>query len=179
MRLNFFYRVILLCAVLLGTTLPLRAENGTEYEVKALYIVLLLKYMTFTDKSDTFSIGVIGDNPFNGHMKKYIGQKINGRKITVEFFGKDVNQAANANCHFYFIANSEVLKQKSIIQKVSKPNNMVLGDNKAFLNAGGMINLQFVRDSVSWDANKKLMDEKQIKVDFQVYQLSNNKGKVE
>ena len=135
--------------------------------------------MSFSDNAKTFNIGVIGDNPFNGHLKKYIGQTINGREIKINFYGKNVNQAAQANCHFYFVAGSELLKQKAIIQKVSKPNNMVLGDNKWFLNAGGMINLQFDKNSVSWGANKKIMDQKKIKVDFQVYQLSNNKGKVE
>jgi len=135
--------------------------------------------MTFNDNADTFKIGIVGNNPFNGHMKKFDGQKINGRKIKIQFFGKNVNQAAQANCHFYFITQSEQLKQKTIIQQLSKPDNMVLGDNKWFMNSGGMINLQFEGDSVSWDANKKLMDKKDIKVNFQVYKLSKNKGKVE
>ena len=158
--------------------MPLRAENGTEYEVKALYVVLLLKYMTFNDNAKTFNIGIVGNNPFNGHMKKFNGQMIKGRKINIHFFGKNIDAAAQKNCHFYFVADSEVLKQKAIIQQLSKPNNMVLGDNKWFINAGGMINLQFDRNSVSWDANKKLMDKKDIKVNFQVYKLSNNKGEV-
>ena len=179
MKFNIFYRAVLLCGVLLGSTLPLRAEKGTEYEVKALYVVLLLKYMTFNDDAKTFNIGIIGDNPFNGHMKKYIGQDINDRKIKIQFFGKDVNKAAQAKCHFYFISSSEVLKQKEIIKKISNPNNMILGDNKWFMSAGGMINLQFDKNSVSWEANKKIMDQKNIKVNFQVYQLSKNKGKVE
>lgn len=175
---SYIYKLLLCFGILLGSTSLAHSQEKTEYEVKALYLVSLLKYISFPDKGQVFKVGVIGDNPFKGHLKKYNGAPLKGRKVKIQFFGNNLNLAAQANCHFLFIADSEILKQKAHIKMLNKPNNVILGDNKLFMKSGGVINFQFLGNKVRWETNKKLMDLKKIKVDFQVYKLSTNKGQV-
>lgn len=178
MKLNFVYKAVIVCCTLFMSTADTYAQSKTEYEVKALYLVSLLKYITFSDKEQVFKIGVIGDNPFNGHLRKFDGKKLQGRQVKILFFNNNTDLALKEKCHFLFIANSEVLKQKALIQKLDKPNNVILGDNKWFMNSGGLINFQFLGDKVRWETNKALLDRKKIKVDYQIYQLSTNRGEV-
>lgn len=179
MRRCSIIRLLLFCSILLGSTTLLHSQNKTEYEVKALYLVSLLKYINFPGNQKDFKIGVIGDNPFKGHLKKYDGQLVNGRKIQIKFFNNNVALAAQSNCHFIFIANSEIFQQKGHIQKLNRPNNVIFGDNKLFMKAGGLINFRFLGDKVRWESNKKLLDKKKIKVNYQIYELSTNKGQVQ
>lgn len=178
MKLKFIYKAVFIYCALIMSAGSSYAQNKTEYEVKALYLVSLLKYMAFNDKEKVFKIGVIGDNPFNGHLVKFHGKMLRGRKVQIMLFNNNTDLAVQENCHFIFISNSEVLKQKALIQKLDKPDNVILGDNKWFMDSGGLINFQFLGDKVRWESNKKLMDKKNIKVDFQVYQLSTNRGEL-
>jgi len=175
MRRSFFYKILLTLFVFFGSTAHTYA-NKAEYQVKALSLVLFLKYITFNDHATEFHIGVVGDNPFAGHLKKFDGQKIKNRTIKIHFFKNNLDMAANRKCHLIFISNSEVLKQVEIIKKLSTPENLIIGDNKWFLNSGGMINLHILDNEVRWDTNKSLIDQKKLKVDFQIYELSTNKG---
>ena len=178
MRYSFIFRAILFCSVLLGSALPSFCAQKTEYEAKAIVLVTLLKYIDFNDTGDTFDIGVIGDNPFNGHLKDFNGIEVKDRKIRIHFLGNDLKRAAKQNCHFYFISKSEVLNQKDIINKLGNLRGIIFGDNKWFLKSGGMINLHIQKNKVRWNSNKKEIDKKNVKVHYQIYEQSLNKGAV-
>ena len=175
MSLKFLKRLLILCFIFLGSTQYTYADKP-EYQVKALSLVLFLKYISFNDKRDEFHIGVFGDNPFAGHLKKFDGQKIKNRKIRIHLFQNNLEEASRKNCHLIFLSNSEVLKQADLIKKLSTPNNLIVGDNKWFIKSGGMINLHILNDEVRWDTNKSIIDKKNLKVDYQIYELSTNKG---
>jgi hypothetical protein len=148
------------------------ADIKSEYQVKATYLCAFFKYINFNDNRKEYHIGVIGENPFRGHLKKYDGKLYNGRKIIVHLFGKDIDKAIKQKCHILYISNSEQLNQKVIIQKVDNPKILTVSDNKWFLSAGGAINLIILDKKVGWELNESLIKKKDLKVSSKILRLA-------
>jgi hypothetical protein len=165
MRFSLYRRTILLFALIHSMSLSTFGELRNEYELKAQYLCLLAKYIQYTNKPPVeYNIGVIGDNPFQGNLKKYDGQAINGKRINIHFFGTNVDDAVNAKCQIIFISKSEQLAQKKLIQMVSSPETLTVADNSGFLLAGGLLNFHIVDNKLRIEYNHNLLKSKDFKI---------------
>ena len=172
MKLGVLKVLFIYCVVNFYTIPMAFADIKTEYQVKATYLCAFLKYITFEGDIPKYKIGVVGENPFKGRLKAFDGKEYNGKRISVHFFGKDVNAAARAHCHILFITKSEQLNQKDILRKVDSPNTVTVGDNKWFINSGGMLNLIIVGKKVGWEVNQPAIKNKQLKVSSKILRLA-------
>jgi hypothetical protein len=146
-----------------------------EYEVKAAFVCKFLKYIKFDDKQQFYHIGIVGDNPFQGFMKKNDGKIIAGRPIKIHFYEKNDDKLKASQCHIYFIANSVILQQKNILNVINQPNCLTVGDNKWFTKSGGMLNLLTISSNTSWEINKKAIEDNKIKISSKILRLAVNK----
>ena len=172
MHYNFKFWKIVFLLLLMTCLFSFGARK--EYELKAAYLCQFLKYIEFNDKSEFFHIGVIGENPFNGFLKKYDGKSLNKRKIKIHYLGKDKAKITAQKCHIYFFAKSEVLKQKDILKLVNA-QSLTVGDNKWFNQSGGMLNLLLKPNgSVRWEINKTEISK--LKVSSKIIRMAENKN---
>ena len=83
-------RTMYLCgllALVLSTCSWFQGGVKKESEVKAAYLYTFLKYMECPgSNSEPIVIAVVGKNPFEGELKKYIGKEVRGRKIKILYF---------------------------------------------------------------------------------------------
>ena len=172
MKIGVFKVLLLYCVVNSYMMIPAFADIKTEYQVKATYLCAFLKYITFDGNINEYKIGVLGENPFRGKLKAFHGKEYNGKRISIHFFGKDADHAARANCQILFVAKSEQLNQKDILKRIDKPNTVTVGDNKWFINSGGMLNLVIVGKKVGWEVNQPAIRNKTIKVSSKILLLA-------
>ena len=146
-----------------------------EYQLKAKYLCVFLKYVTFPNDRERYHIGVIGKNPFKGALKKFEGQSFNGRKIKVHFFEKNIAAANKQKCDILYIASSEVHNQKRYLDKLNTMKTMTIGDNKWFLNSGGMLNLVLKDLKIRWELNPEELSKGDFKVSSKIFRLAANR----
>ncbi|MCM8536031.1 MAG: YfiR family protein [Lentisphaeraceae bacterium] len=146
-----------------------------EYQLKAKYLCVFLKYVTFPNDREKYHIGVLGKNPFKGSLRKFEDQLFNGKKIKIHFFGKDVARANKQKCDILYISSSEVHNQKNYLEKLNTTKTMTVGDNKWFLNSGGMLNLVLKDLKVRWELNPDKLSDADFKVSSKIFRLAANR----
>ena len=164
----FVFIAVMFCTLILNA-------GRKEFEVKAAFVCQFLKYIKFDDKQKFFHIGVVGDNPFQGFMKKNDGKVIAGRPVKIHYYEKNDAKLKASKCHIYFISNSAVLQQKNILNVINQPNSLTVGDNKWFLKAGGMLNLLTRANKTRWEINKKAIAGNKINISSKILRLAVNK----
>jgi len=128
----------------------------SEYQIKGLFLVNFIKYVDWPEASFSGSespvvIGIIGVNPFDEHLKRIINDKeVKGRKVMVI---EVQNQADVARCHLLFIAKSERNRVNDILRMVGEKPILTVGEDEAFLDAGGVINFVLKNEKIRLEIN--------------------------
>ena len=174
-------RTINLCGILalvLVTCSWFQGGVKKESEVKAAYLYTFLKYMECpgTD-ADPIIIAVVGKNPFEGELKKYIGKEVRGRKIQVFYFDPEKEAIKEGRkCHMLYVGDSAVLLQKNILAQFKVYNPLTIAENEWFLESGGMINLVNQSRNIRWEVNYEVIKKSGIKISSKVLRLAVNRG---
>jgi hypothetical protein len=119
------------------------APSLTEYQVKALFLLNFTKYVewpaeTFESADSAFKIGVVGEDRFGEDLKKAMtGKMVNGRAITVQQLGKEVD---GSKFQILFISASEKNRLREILDKVKTTPVLTVGETEQFTQSGGVIN---------------------------------------
>ena len=118
-------------------------EAGDEYQVEAAYLYNFAKMgrwsaQVLPDRADLI-IGVLGgDEAFVKVLRDIlVGKEINGHTVEVRYLRspEDVK-----SCHLVFFRSAERIN-RTIIGQLGKSNVLLVGEDKDFLNDGGMIDL--------------------------------------
>ncbi|ARN75800.1 YfiR family protein [Oceanicoccus sagamiensis] len=143
-----------LCLLVLMTAPALANEDivSREYKIKAAYLYNLIKFVNWPESEalsqSTTNICVFGDNPFDGHLNKLSSRKAKGRDIQITYLQP---QQDNAACHILFIprsASAEIAKHDK-----TKPQLLTVGEDKQFLEEGGLISLVVANNNVQLQIN--------------------------
>ncbi|NQZ56449.1 MAG: YfiR family protein [Lentisphaeraceae bacterium] len=168
------HQIIKVSLALMVLALTSSAKAQKEYAVKAAYLCNFLKYTKFNDSNKKFTIAVIGQNPFGGHLKALNGKKIKGRTLKVIFLETKIANLPK-NCHIIFISAKEALNQKEIIKRFATPNTLTIGDNKWFIRAGGHLNLVTRNNSIRFEVNHKSIIKQKLKISSKILRLAVNR----
>lgn len=122
---------------------PSFQESTTEeYKVKA---VFLFHFAQFVDwPADDFAgerapliIGILGDDPFGSYLDEVVaGEVINGHPLEVRRFHspEDIDE-----CHILFVNGDGLGQLRASLRNLRDRTVLTVGDNPAFIRAGGMI----------------------------------------
>lgn len=116
------------------------SEVRPEYQVKALYLYNFLLFVDWPEKafdtSGTFTIGILGKDPFGEAFDPIKGKKIKGRKVMIKQFDRVQDLSF---CHLLFISSSERSRMPRIIEKIKGWSVLTVSDMEGFVHLGGMI----------------------------------------
>ena len=154
-----------------------RAQTPTasEYQVKAAFLYNFAKFIewppsSFSDASAPLRICILGRDPFGPELQDIADEKtINGRKLQVSQLA-DLGMART--CHILFIASSEKAQLKQIFESLHGADVLTVGDTKAFVEQGGMINFVLENDRVRFEVNHKAAEQAGLKVSSKLLNIA-------
>jgi hypothetical protein len=145
---SMFRRVIslwlALVAVLFAGALksPGQTAASKEYQIKAAFLFNFAQFVdwppdAFTNASEPFCIGIVGDDPFGAVLDETIqGEKVNGHPLVIQRYrdGEEVK-----DCQILFISRSEHDHLDQILADLKGKSVLTVADQDGFLKKGGII----------------------------------------
>jgi hypothetical protein len=119
----------------------------TEYEVKATYLYNFSRFIEWPPKitqaqSDSFSICVLGEDPFGPALTALLADEtIAGKSVVAK---RILSAQAAADCRVLFISSSENARLKQILIALGDASVLTVSDLPQFTQRGGMV--QFILD---------------------------------
>lgn len=152
------------------------AQNYSEYEVKAAFLVNFGKFVEWPDKAfdkpgSPLVIGIVGTDPFGDILEKTVkGRTINGRSWKIVRF-KSASEIGY--CHILFVSSSEKGRMRQIIHAVANKPVLTVGDElEEFCQLGGIINFSRRQSKYGFEINKITADEKKIRMSSKLLMLA-------
>lgn len=164
---------LFLALLLFGSVL--RSEQVAEYQVKAEFIERFTRFVDWpstahVEHANSFAIGVVGDNPFNGYLVRMAAnRKIKGKSV-------EVRQVAASDSlssfDVVFISSSERKNLSSVLSRANGLPVLTIGDTSGFADSGVMINFYNAGDQVRFEINETAADHCGLKVSSKLLALA-------
>lgn len=157
-------------------SLSIKAQQFTDYEIKAAYIFNFTKFVKWPDKAfdndnSPYVLGIYGNDPFGEIIKKIIGnRKTHGRKWVVKYYSKpeQIQQ-----CHILFITNIQHSELKRIVGHVKRKPILTVGDEiDLFCEQGGIINFAKKNTAKRFEINNTAAFNSEISISSKLLMLS-------
>jgi hypothetical protein len=135
-------RWTLATAVLALAAIAGRAENPTEYQIKAVFLFNFAQFVdwpgeAFADADAPLVIGVLGGNPFGSTLEEAVhNETIKSRRLVVQRYRRVEDIAA---CHILFIDNSEAGNLDQIVAALHGRSVLTVSDISGSAQRGVMI----------------------------------------
>jgi hypothetical protein len=163
-------RAILICqlaALLIGLALPrcIAAEQATEYQIKAVFLLNFTKFIdwppaAFTDSEAPIAVCILGDDPFGNSLDQTLeGELVNGRKMTTQRIKRAPPPKA---CQVLFVGRSE--KELSKTLSGLGAGVLTVGEGESFVRAGGMIAFVIEDRRVRFEINRRVAENAGLKL---------------
>ncbi|OQX97657.1 MAG: hypothetical protein B6I20_12185 [Bacteroidetes bacterium 4572_117] len=136
-----------------------------EYDVKKMMILKVTTFIEWpkkskvNDKQSNIVISIIGDNPFNGKLKKLVAnqnQKINNKQVVVNYI-KSIEDIEGSD--ILFICSSEKYIVSKIIKHARNKAILTIADTRGFTEKGVIIGLFIRNGKIALNINKKEADK--------------------
>jgi hypothetical protein len=135
-----------------------RDSVRSEYQVKAAFLLNFGKFVSwpaadFAGTNAPLVIGVLGDNPFHGDLKKMItGKRIAGHPLVFQAF---TAPAAARNCHILFVCRSAQKDAPELLCTLHGANVLTVTENLPHFGASGFaINFVMAQDHIRFEINR-------------------------
>jgi hypothetical protein len=172
-----FYRVRLLSLILFfifSIPSPVRAEPSLagEYQVKAAFLLNFANFVQWPDGAlaeATFTIGILGQDPFDSAIDSLKGKTVKGRRVVVLRYD-DPEDARQAD--ILFISASEKRILPHILKTLRGNSVLTVGDGKGFGHSGVMINLLLLRKRVGFEINLAAANRQGLQISSHLLKLA-------
>ena len=125
-----------------------------EYEVKAVFIYNLAKFIEWPDKSldnsSTLTVYILGDDPFGTDLDAIRDKLIKGKRVVIKQIDSP-DDLKNAN--ILFISSSEKERLRDILKSISGLPILTVGDTKSFAQRGVMVNFYLENSKIRFEIN--------------------------
>lgn len=127
-----------------------------EYEVKAAYLLNFTRYVewpaeAFASAGAPVVIGVLGQDPFGPVLEQTLARRtIQGRRIELRV----LDGVADAEgCHAVFVSWEEYRHDPGLIERLSRPGLLTVGERDEFVQRGGVLSFVLVGQTVRFAVN--------------------------
>lgn len=152
MKHGLMFRIIWTCWILTAMQalgFHAAAQVPDEYKVKAVFLFHFAQFVewpdgSFSTEDDPIVIGVLGEDPFGQYLDEVVsGESIKGHPLQVKRFKRleDID-----TCHILFVYAEGIGHLRAVLKELEPRAMLTVGDNPAFIRAGGMIRF-FSEDS--------------------------------
>lgn len=151
---SWLLRPLALLLLLAAGAHSAKAQSGTvtEYQLKAVYIVNVLKYADFPQQRDAITICVSGAEKARDEIEQTIGgTAVNNRPVTLLFVDSLPPVSA---CSLLFLAKDSPLALDLVLQSGPRQGLITVGESAGFCEKGGMINFYFLGRKLRMEINR-------------------------
>lgn len=182
---NALRRAAALCAVLLFSTMALCALGGNtrsgslserdEYEVKAVYLLKFLPFITwpegrFASEEAPIVVAVLGKDPFGSKLEHAVeGKTVGKRPVRIERID-DVRLVRK--CHLVFVSSSWLGSEKELFAEAEATGIVLVGDNEGFAERGAAINFYVFEDKLRFEINVKAYKRAGLEISSKLLKLA-------
>jgi YfiR/HmsC-like len=144
-----------------------------EYRLKAAVLYNLTKFVEWPGESfpvatSPFVICILGIDPFGTALDESLPSRpVGGRAVVVRRIA-DVE----TGCHILFIADSEVRRLPSIMDKLRGASVLTVGEVTGFVDRGGVIGLVTEDDRVRFEINADAAAKARLKISARLMTLA-------
>jgi hypothetical protein len=139
--------LILVLSRIVGGSTAFAAEDAPlDFQVKAAFLVNFAKYVdwpsaTFAETNSPITVAIFGDDNVAGEFENMIagGRAVAGHPLRLKRINKE--DQITPDCQILFIASSERQRAQAILEKIKGTSILTVGENDAFLDQGGIVNL--------------------------------------
>ena len=144
-----------LLLLLVAGLLLLGGKRRGEYELKAAFLYQFAKGVTWPEAafagSPSFTIGVLGEDPFEEDLEETVGGKsIGNRPIVFERFAE---LALLRPCQLLFVAESEADEVAEVVAKLRGLAVLTVGDEEDLARRGLMVSFKTESRKVRFEMN--------------------------
>ena len=131
-------------------------QKPTEYQVKATYLYNFGRFVkwpgsTPTGKADSFSVCVLGRDPFGSILDSTLaGEALDGKPVVLRRISKPQD---GVDCRILFISSAEEKHLKGILTALDESGVLTVSDMPDFTRRGGMIQFVLEGDRVRFEIN--------------------------
>ncbi len=172
----------LLLGSILGVFLTLGVAPGLgfadqpvdEYRVKAAFLYNFARFTRWeaTSKNREMTplvIGVLGDNPFRGSLRRLEAKTIRNRPIKVRFFD---NLHVAHECDLLFVSASEEKNLSFVLDLFDKQPTLLVSDIPDFAEEGGHIGLVSRGNKIRFRVNMRSLKDARITLSSKLLRLA-------
>ena len=148
--------VIVMLALLQIPVVRAQQSKATEYQVKAAYLYNFGRFVQWPPtataaKGDSFSICVIGQDPFGTALDAILaGETIDGKAVVAKRVAKPQDAL---NCRVLYISASEDSRLKELLAALDNAGVLTVSDIPQFSQRGGMIQFVMVGNKIRFEVN--------------------------
>jgi YfiR/HmsC-like len=148
--------IIVMLAFLHIPVLQAQQAKVSEYQVKATYLYNFGRFVQWplnasAAKGDSFSICVIGQDPFGTALDGILsGETIDGMAVVAK---RVVKPQDAVNCRVLYISLSEDGRLKELLAALDKAGVLTVSDIPQFSQRGGMIQFVVVGNKIRFEVN--------------------------
>jgi hypothetical protein len=164
--------VLLSLALVAATAVP-GAEEPSEYQVKAAFLLNFVRFVewpvdVFKKADDPLVVGILGKDPFEGTLEQTVTNKtVGGRSVVVRHIS-DVTAART--CQVVFLAASETRRLGDIV--TAGRGVLIVGEAEGLAERGGMINFVVQDNHVRFEINPSAATRAGLKISSKLLQLA-------
>lgn len=163
---------VLFGIVLLFSQHVIADDADVEYKVKAGYLYNFTKFITWPeDKSETFNICIVGEDPFGGLIDPIEQRSAFGRPIKLFRFNKPNKEQ---RCHILFLSaaikNNFSPKDTLVVQDIDK--TLTVGESDGFAAQGGMIGFANRQGKIKLQINLKMLQQSDLKISAKLLEVA-------
>jgi len=148
---------------------------SSQYQVKAAFLYNFMKFVEWPvdglSGSGTICLGILGRDPFDDALDEIKGKGAKGRKVVVQHF-RSIEEVKG--CDLLFICASEKGRLSHILKFAHNSPMLTVADHEGFCEAGGMINLLFIKNRVSFEVNVAAASRARLRIRSQLLKLARN-----
>jgi hypothetical protein len=175
----YFYRklaaifILILVTVAVVTVSSFGEERKLgEYEVKAVFIYNLAKFIEWPDKSldnsSTLTVYILGDDLFGTDLDAIRDKLIKGKRIVVQQIDSPDDLK---NAGILFISSSEKEYLRDILKRISGLPILTVGDTKSYAQRGVMINFYIENNKIRFEINLEAANLAGLKISSNVLRM--------
>ncbi len=147
-----------------------------EYELKAVYLERITRFLEWPDEAkgflaqDTFVIGVLGENPFGNILTDlYAERPIKNRNVKVRYLSQ---LREIEGCDLLFISQSMSEELPQVLEITAKKPIVTVGDTEGFSERGVLVNFFIEKNKLRFEINEQGLREADIMIDSLLLKVS-------
>jgi hypothetical protein len=143
-------------ALSVTTSLFAQQPKPNEYQVKATYLYNFGRFVKWpgtvsAGKSDSFSVCVLGQDPFGSILDSTLaGEALDGKPVVLRRISKPQD---GVDCRILFISAAEEKRLKEILKSLDESGVLTVSDMPDFTRRGGMIQFVIEGDRIRFEIN--------------------------